>query len=130
MSRYKFKNRKFPREFKKVVEYIQKTKGVTVLLGHDTLFNGHFSREIIIHHNFDLNGNGLYALLRGCGEVYQPPITPFTTLYEKYIRELEAWERGLQIARELKLKIDESKYKEEQGRVFTEKFIKIKSENH
>lgn len=124
MSRYKFKNRKFPKEFKKVAEYIQKTKGVTVLLGHSTLFNGHFTRQIIIHHNYDLKSNGLYVLLRECGEVYQPPHTEDMTLYQQYIRELDAWDKGLEIADSLNLNIDISKYKEEQSRVFCDKFLK------
>ena len=124
MSRYKFKNRKFPKEFKKVVEHIQKTKGVSVLLGNATLFNGHFTRQIIIHHNYDLKSNGLYALLRECGEVYQPPLTEDMTLYQRYIRELDAWDRGLIIAFALDLNIDVSKYKEEQSRIFTDKFLR------
>jgi hypothetical protein len=124
MSRYKFKNRKFPKQFKSVAEYIQRTKGVTVLLGHNTLFNGHFSREITIHHNYDLKSNGLYVLLRECGEVYQPPLTEEMTLYQQYLRELDAWDRGLKIANKLQLNIDKSKYRSEQSRVFSDKFLK------
>jgi hypothetical protein len=124
MSRYKFKNRKFPKQFKSVADYIQRTKGVTVSLGHNTLFNGHFSREITIHHNYDLKSNGLYALLRECGEVYQPPLTKDMPLYEQCLRELDAWDKGLLLATKLKLKIDKSKYRSEQGRVFSDKFLK------
>ena len=97
---------------------------MNVLLGHTTLFNGHFTREIIIHHNYDLKSNGLYVLLRECGEVYQPPEQTDISLYQRYVREFESWDKGLEIANELKLKIDVSKYKEEQRRVFNDKFLK------
>lgn len=124
MARYNFKNRKFPVEFKDVANYIKQKKGVSVSLGKNTTFKGHFSREITIHHNYDLKSNGLYVLLRKCGEVFQPPLTDDMDLYHQCLRELDAWDRGLDIAKKLKLNIDTKKYRSEQSRIFTEKFLK------
>ena len=114
MSRYKFKNRKFPKDFKKVSEYIQKTKGVTVILGHHTMFDGHFSRQISIHHNYDLTNRGLYKLLHECGKVFQTPEVDTLSKYQKFEREMEAWNGGLKLSKELGIDIDIDNYKVEQ----------------
>lgn len=126
MSKYKFKNRKFPKDFKKIVDYIYKTKGIDVLLGHDTLFNGHFTRQIIIHHNYDLTHNGLYELLHSCGYVYQPPLISNLNIHKRFIREIKAWDMGLEIAKLLNISIDNIEYRTKQSKDFLKKFT-IKS---
>ena len=73
MGKYKFINRKFPKEFQKVVDYIKTKKGVDVKLGQITSYMGPFNRRIFIHHNYDLRNNGLIALLHEVGHVLQPP---------------------------------------------------------
>lgn len=129
MGKYKFKNRKFPTQFQKVVGWISDVKGVDVILGNCTLFMGHFSRRIVIHHNYDLNNNGLYALLHECGHVLQPTTNIGCNTYKniddtehpkefmmgQFLNELDAWNRGMEIAKKLNLKINEKQFEKEKS---------------
>lgn len=111
MSKYKFKNRKFPKEFKKVSNFIKQRKGVDVKLDSDTRFNGHFTREILIHHNYDLKQRGLYMLLHECGKVYQSPELDEMTEYQRFCREMESWDIGLELAKEIGIELNEQEYR-------------------
>jgi len=115
MDRYKFKNRRFPKEFKRVADYILALKNIKVSLGHTTEFTGHFNRQIFIHHNYDLRKNGLIALLHECGHVMQPPTNIGVNAYKnldeaeypnnyklgRFMKEVDAWNQGIEIANEL-----------------------------
>jgi hypothetical protein len=127
MGKYKFKNRKFPKEFQKVVDWIGNLKGIGVSLSNSTCFMGHFNRQIFIHHNYDLNENGLFALLHECGHVLQPVTNVGTNSYKnidndehpkefmmgQFLNELDAWNRGWDIAQNLKLKINVKQFEKE-----------------
>lgn len=127
MGKYKFKNRKFPTKFQKVVDYIKNLKGIEVSLSNSTCFMGHFNRQIFIHHNYDLNENGLFALLHECGHVLQPVTNIGSNAYKnidsdehpkefmmgQFLNELDAWNRGWEIAEKLNLKIDLKKFEKE-----------------
>lgn len=127
MGKYKFKNRKFPKEFQKVVDWIGNLKGIEVSLSNSTCFMGHFNRQIFIHHNYDLNENGLFALLHECGHVLQPVTNVGTNSYKnidndehpkefmmgQFLNELDAWNRGWDIAQNLKLKINVKQFEKE-----------------
>jgi|TARA_R110000851_G_scaffold24228_5_gene70115 hypothetical protein len=120
MGRYKFKNRKYPKDFQSVCDYIKDKKGVVVKLGHITSFMGHFNRTIFVHHNYDLTNNGLYALLHEVGHALQPPTAVGSNSYKnidddlnkrefemgRFVNELNAWEIGLSIANKLKISLD------------------------
>lgn len=120
MGRYKFKNRKYPKDFQSVSDYIKSKKGVVVELGDITSFMGHFNRTIFIHHNYDLTRNGLYALLHEVGHSLQPPTSAGSNSYKniddtinkrefemgRFVNELDAWKIGLMIANKLEIKID------------------------
>lgn len=120
MGKYKFKNRNFPKEFKTVSRYIEEKKGVRVTLGHFTSFLGHFTREIVIHHNYDLKNNGLFALLHECGHSLQPPtnvgINSYKNLDEterpdeyrmgRFLNEVDAWNRGYKLANTIGIPIN------------------------
>tara|TARA_R110000868_G_scaffold155347_3_gene381768 strand:- start:421 stop:837 length:417 start_codon:yes stop_codon:yes gene_type:complete len=120
MSKYKFKNRKFPKDFQKVVDYIYKKKGILVQLSQMTNYMGHFTRIINIHHNYDLNNNGLFALLHECGHSLQPPTNIGVNSYKnideeshqkqfilgRLLNEIDAWDKGMCISNELDIKID------------------------
>lgn len=115
MGRYKFKDRKFPKDFQKVVDYIQEKKGIQVSLGTETEFLGYFNRQIIIHHNYDLCNNGLYILLYEVSKVLHP--TSEYVSYDKiskkvtnFLYESSLWIRGLEIAEELGIDIDKESY--------------------
>jgi hypothetical protein len=124
MGRYKFKNRKYPKDFQTVCDYIKTKKGVVVKLGHMTSFMGHFNRTIYIHHNFDLTNNGLYALLHEVGHALQPPTNVGSNSYKnidddvkqrefemgRFVNELNAWEIGLSIANNLNLKLNKDEW--------------------
>jgi hypothetical protein len=127
MGKYKFKNRKFPTKFQKVVDYINDLKGIEVSLSNSTCFMGHFNRQIFIHHNYDLNENGLFALLHECGHVLQPVTNIGSNAYKnidsdehpkefmmgQFLNELDAWNRGWEIAEKLNLKINVKKFEKE-----------------
>jgi hypothetical protein len=116
----KFKNRKFPKDFKSVADYIFAKKHIKVSLANSTSFSGHFNRNISVHHNYDLTRNGLYALLHECGHALQPPTSIGTNSYKlidedekprefqmgRFLNELDAWDRGLKIANELNIEIN------------------------
>lgn len=122
MGKYKFVNRKFPKEFQRVVDYIKLKKGIDVKLSHITKYLGPWDRRIFIHHNYDLKKNGLIALLHEIGHVLQPPtnvgvnsyknidIDRYPSEYEmgRFLNELDAWERGYKILKELNIKINKN----------------------
>ena len=70
-DKFRVKRRRFPKEFRKVSNFIRDTYGIHVVLSESTEFSGFFDREIRIHHNYDLRHNGLYVLLFECGRSLQ-----------------------------------------------------------
>ena len=124
MGKYKFINRKFPKEFQKVVDYIKTKKGVDVKLGQITSYMGPFNRRIFIHHNYDLRNNGLIALLHEVGHVLQPPTNVGVNSYKnididvhpkeyemgRFLNEVDAWERGYKLSDKLNLKINKNEW--------------------
>ncbi len=122
MGKYKFINRKFPKEFQKVVDYILTKKGVDVKLGQITSYMGPFNRRIFIHHNYDLRNNGLIALLHEVGHVLQPPTNVGVNSYKnididvhpkeyemgRFLNEVDAWEKGYEVSEKLNLKINKN----------------------
>jgi transposase len=109
----------FPNQFQKVVDYIKNKKGVGVVLGSSTCFDN-YSKTITIHSNHNLEKNGLYALLHEVGHSLQPETNTGSNLYKaiddtekpvhfamyQFINEQDAWDKGVQVAGELGLKID------------------------
>ena len=120
MDVFKIKNRKFPKNFNIVSRFIKNKKGITVKLGEKTQFLGPYEREILIHHNYDLRQNGLFMLLFECGKSLQPQNPLQQDLrkkpnvsqirYEQDLSDLDAWNRGEEIIKELKLNVNISDY--------------------
>ena len=119
----------FPKNFQKVVDYL-KTRGIYVQLSASTNFFGGGVNLINIHHNYNLEKNGLFALLHEVGhslqntEVYGPnhykriddDDQPTKFNMYRFINEVDAWNRGERLAEELGIQIDKkefSKSKEE-----------------
>jgi hypothetical protein len=119
----------FPKNFQKVVDYL-KTRGIYVQLSTSTNFFGGGVNLINIHHNYNLEKNGLFALLHEVGhslqntEVYGPnhykriddDDQPTKFNMYRFINEVDAWNRGERLAEELGIQIDKkefSKSKEE-----------------
>jgi len=127
MGRYKFKQRKFPKDFQKVVDYIKEKKGIHVSLGTETEFLGYFNRQIIIHHNYDLRNNGLYVLLHEVAGVLNPmpEFLPHTdaspsSKINRFLHESSLWIRGEEIAKELGIKINKHEYDDLKIKLLTE----------
>ena len=117
MGRYKFKDRKFPKDFQTVADYIHEKKSIQVSLGTETDFLGYFNRQIIIHHNYDLCNNGLYILLYEVAKVLNPfKLNKYFNGDKssidilKFIYESSLWERGMEIADELGIDINKEEY--------------------
>lgn len=113
--------KKYPKQFKKVSDYLKEKFGVDVLLGQITAFMGHKNKKIFIHHNHNLEKNGLYALLHEVGHFLQnDKDNYFKTIdedkqpkkfkYHQYLNEMNAWKRGLDFAYDLGLEIHEDDY--------------------
>ena len=64
-------NKKYPKQFKRVSDYLKEKFEIDVLLGQITAFMGHKNKKIFIHHNHNLEKNGLYSLLHELGHVLQ-----------------------------------------------------------
>jgi hypothetical protein len=115
--------------FQKVVDYIFKEKGVRVQLSNSTCFLGHENKVIYIHRSYNLENNGLYALLHECGHALQPvtntgvncyknideDVKPKEFAMKQFINEVDAWDRGLSLANELGIKLDLKKFEKEKN---------------
>lgn len=121
--------KKFPKQFQKVVNYLKKERGVKVTLGPVTNFHQP-AKEITIHHNFNLEKNGLFSLLHEAGHSFQPETPTGVNLYKvideddypkqfamyQFLNEKDAWDKAVLIAGELGLKINArefNKFREE-----------------
>jgi hypothetical protein len=119
----------FPKNFQKVVDYL-KTRGIYVQLSTTTNFFGGGVNLINIHHNYNLEKNGLFALLHEVGhslqntEVFGPnhykriddDDQPTKFNMYRFMNEVDAWDRGERLAEELGIQINKkefSKSKEE-----------------
>jgi len=109
--------KKYPKQFKKVSDYLESEFGVNVLLGQITAFMGHKNKKIFIHHNHNLEKNGLYVLLHEVGHLLQnDKDNYFKTIdedkepkkfkYHQYLNEINAWEKGLIFANKLGIKVN------------------------
>jgi hypothetical protein len=129
--------RTFPSEFQKVVDFIHDKLGIKVVLSTSTCFLGHDTKVIHIHHAYNLEKNGLYALLHECGHALQPITNTGVnrykniddTLYPKkfsmqrFINEIDAWDKGVEIANLLGIKIDEKRYEKEKSDALMTYFV-------
>lgn len=129
MGRYKFKQRKFPKDFQKVADYIKEKKGIHVTLGTETEFLGYFNRQIIIHHNYDLGHNGLYVLLYEVSKVLNPKTDIYSSVkvsdkIQNFLYESSLWIRGTELATELGIKINKNEYEDIKIKFLTEIYEK------
>lgn len=127
----------FPKQFQRVVDYIFDRKGVNVFISKSTYFTGHGSKQIHIHHNYNLEKNGLYALLHECGHVLQPLTNTGVNCYKnidedlkpkefsmkRFINEIDAWDKGLELAKELNIEIDFKSYEKEKTEALLTYFV-------
>lgn len=105
-------------QFKLVCDYIRNKTNTNVVLGSMTCFMGHFTNRIVIHHNYNLEKNGLISLLHECGHALQPSKYTGPNEYKKYdedseefkigryYNEVDAWNKAEMIVKELNLSMD------------------------
>lgn len=110
-------------DFEKVSQWVLENYDVEVDLGQMTCFTGHETKFIFIHHNFNLEKNGLFALLHEVGHAMQESYEENqfgANRYKKvcdldhpkkfkmlqFMNEVNAWDNGLALAKELDIQID------------------------
>ena len=112
--------KKYPQNFQKVVDFLNNL-GIDVVLNQMTCFMGWDNRKIFIHHNYNLEKNGLYALLHEAGHVLQDDTHFGPNHYKKidddeqpkkykmyqFMNEVNAWDNGYNLALELGIRLDE-----------------------
>ena len=112
--------KKYPQNFQKVVDFLNDL-GIDVVLNQMTCFMGWDTRKIFIHHNYNLEKNGLYALLHEAGHVLQDDTQFGPNHYKKidddeqpkkykmyqFMNEVNAWDNGYNLALELGIRLDE-----------------------
>ena len=110
-------NKKYPKQFKRVSDYLKEKFEIDVLLGQITAFMGHKNKKIFIHHNHNLEKNGLYSLLHELGHVLQDEKDNFfKTIDEdkqpnkfkshRYQNEEDAWDKGLRFAKSFRIQVN------------------------
>lgn len=110
-------NKKYPKQFKRVSDYLKEKFEIDVLLGQITAFMGHKNKKIFIHHNHNLEKNGLYSLLHELGHVLQDEKDNFfKTIDEdkqpnkfkshRYQNEEDAWDKGLRFAKSFGIEVN------------------------
>jgi len=119
----------YPTNFQKVVDYL-KGRGIYVQISTSTNFFGGGVNLINIHHRYNLEKNGLFALLHEAGHSLQNTDEFGPNHYKRidddeqptkfnmyrFMNEVDAWDRGEQLAEELGIQFDKkefSKSKEE-----------------
>jgi hypothetical protein len=120
--------KKYPKQFKKVCEYLKEKFQIIVKLGQITAFMGNTNKTIFIHHNHNLDKNGLYSLLHEVGHVEQTDKDNYYKTIDEdkqskkfkfyqYLNEVDAWKKALLIGNELGIDIN------------IQDFVKIKDES-
>ena len=123
--------REYPKQFQKVVNYLKKSN-IAVSIGKGTcymsyMYKGRRHKEITIHHNYNLEKNGLYALLHEAGHSLQTnhkygpdhykniddTVKPKEFNMYQFINENDAWEKGLKLGKSLRLKLDPKSFNQQ-----------------
>ena len=119
----------YPTNFQKVVDYL-KGRGIYVQISTSTNFFGGGVNLINIHHRYNLEKNGLFALLHEAGHSLQntdefgpnhykridDDEQPTKFNMHRFMNEVDAWDKGERLAEELGIQFDKkefSKSKEE-----------------
>jgi hypothetical protein len=115
--------KKYPQNFQKVVDYL-KSRGIYVQLSTTTNFFGGGVNLINIHHRYNLEKNGLFALLHEAGHSLQNTEKfgpnhykridddehPIKFNMHRFMNEVDAWDRGEHLAQELDIRLDKKEF--------------------
>ena len=113
----------FPKNFQKVVDYL-KGRGIYVQLSTTTNFFGGGVNLINIHHRYNLEKNGLFALLHEAGHSLQNTDVFGPNHYKRiddtekpkqfnmylFMNEVDAWDRGEALAKKLGITLDKKAF--------------------
>ena len=111
---------KYPTNFQKVIDSL-KLRGIHVYLSNSTNF---FGNIINIHHRYNLEKNGLFALLHEAGHSLQTSEEfgpnhyrriddtehPVQFNMYRFMNEVDAWDRGEKLAEELGISINKKDF--------------------
>jgi len=115
---------KYPKDFQKVVDFL-KSYNVNVMIDCVTYYiKTEDEQSICIHHNYDLEKNGLIALLHEAGHVLQSNDNGVWNHYKdiddmekpkeynmyQFMNELDAWNRGEELIELLDLNVNPKRY--------------------
>ena len=116
--------RTYPKDFQKVVDFL-KSYDVNVMIDCVTYYiKTDDEQSICIHHNYDLEKNGLITLLHEAGHVLQNNVGGVYEHYKtvddmdnpkefnmyQFINELDAWNRGEELIELLDLNVDSKRF--------------------
>ena len=113
----------YPTNFQKVVDYL-KGRGIYVQLSTTTNFFGGGVNLINIHHRYNLEKNGLFALLHEAGHSLQntdmfgpnhykridDSEQPTKFSMHRFMNEVDAWDKGERLAEELGIQLDKKAF--------------------
>ena len=115
---------KYPKDFQKVVDFL-KSYNVNVMIDCVTYYiKTEDEQSICIHHNYNLEKNGLITLLHEAGHVLQNNDNGVWNHYKdiddmekpkeynmyQFMNELDAWNRGEELIELLDLDVDSKRY--------------------
>ena len=114
----------YPKDFQKVVDFL-KSYDVNVMIDSVSCYiKTDDEQSICIHHNYNLEKNGLITLLHEAGHVLQNNVGCVYEHYKtvddmekpkeynmyQFINELDAWNRGQELIELLDLNVDSKRF--------------------
>jgi hypothetical protein len=113
----------YPKNFQKVVDYL-KGREIYVQLATSTNYFGGGVNLINIHHRYNLEKNGLFALLHEAGHSLQTSDEFGPNHYRRvddmdkpkefnmyrFMNEVDAWDRGERLAEELGIRLNKKDF--------------------
>lgn len=117
-------------DFQKVLSWVKTHFKTDVKLSNSTVYVGGETNTIFIHHNYNLEKNGLISLLHEVGHVMQPTVDdekfgpnrykviddldhPKKFQMLQFMNEVDAWNRGEELIRILDLNVDMKRWNKE-----------------
>jgi hypothetical protein len=114
----------YPKNFQKVVDYLTDFQVEVIIDSVTCYIKTDDEQTICIHHNYNLEKNGLIVLLHEAGHVLQDDSEYGPNHYKRvddmekpkeynmyqFMNEVDAWNRGLWLAQELGIEIDKKRW--------------------
>ena len=129
--------RTFPKDFQKVVDFL-KSYNVNVMIDCVTYYiKTEDEQSICIHHNYNLEKNGLITLLHEAGHVLQNNDNGVWNHYKdiddmekpkeynmyQFMNELDAWNRGEELIELLDLDVDTKRFHQQREEALLTYFV-------